>query len=93
MGDVVKTSRWWGRVERTQTHTPDQISVQPPSLDMLADQVARSMNAVVHCQAELARAQIRLEQDQQVLVNRMIEVAHSAGIREFKVRKVQVDHE
>lgn len=87
MGEVVKT-RWWGRIDRTQTHDVEQVVIQPVSLDVLSDQVARAMNAVVHCQAELARAQIHLEQCQQALVNRMIEVAQQAGIRDFAKRKI-----
>lgn len=88
MGEVVKSSRWWGRIDRTHPHEPDHVVIRPVSLDVLSDQVARAMNAVVHSQAELARAQIHLEQCQQALVNRMIEVAQQAGIRDFTKRKI-----
>ena len=85
-GQVIKTNKWWGNVPRTQESQADPVVIAPVSLDVLADQVARANNAVVHREAELARAQIHLEECQQALINRMIEVAQTSGIREFKYK-------
>jgi hypothetical protein len=93
MGQVVRTARWWGKVERTQTENPDRepVTIQPVSLDVLSDQVARAMNAVVHSQAELTRAEMHLERCQQAWVNRCIEVAKQNGIKDFTVRKLELE--
>lgn len=87
MGEVV-TRRWWARAERTQTHEPEQVVIQPVSLDVLGDQVARAMNHVVHCQAELTRAELNLERCQQAWVNRVIEMARQNGIKDFRAREL-----
>lgn len=87
MGQVIKT-RWWKSVDRTQTHEPEQVVIQPVSLDVLGDQVARAMNHVVHCQAELTRAELNLERCQQAWVNRVIEMARQNGIKEFRAREL-----
>ena len=86
-GQVVKT-KWWGNVQRTEGQSASEHSVviQPTSLDVLSDQVARAMNHVVHCQTELARAQYHLEQTQQAWINRMLDVAQQNGIKDFKFK-------
>lgn len=89
-GQVIKT-KWWGNVPRTQEGQADSVVIQPTSLDVLSDQVARAMNSVVHCQAELTRAEIHLERCQQAWVNRMIEVAQQNGIKDFTARKLIVE--
>lgn len=85
-GQVIKT-KWWGNVQRTEGQgAPDPVVIQPVSLDVLSDQVARAMNNVVHCQAELTRAETHLEACQQAWINRMLEVAQQNGIRDFKFK-------
>jgi hypothetical protein len=56
--NVIKASRWWGSVDRTQTVDAQAIEIKdaPPSLDDLAANIRHATSRVVHLQCEIAKA-------------------------------------
>ena len=70
-GKVIRNSRWWGNVERTQEPQIIDAMPSPPSLDELADNIRHASNRVVQCECELAKAQQHLQDCRMALVDRL----------------------
>lgn len=86
-------NRWWSRVAITESPVNDlePVIVQRVSLDDLSSQVVLAQNRVVHCEAELNRAQIDLEEKQRLWAMRIIERGRDLGIKEFCAIRMATD--
>jgi hypothetical protein len=78
-GKVIRNTRWWGQVERTQEPVIIDATPSPPSLDELAENIRHASNRVVQCECELAKAQQHLQDCRLTLVNRLGELDAELG--------------
>lgn len=78
-GKVIRNTRWWGSVERTQEPEMLVVVPTPPSLDELAENIRNAGNRVVHCECELAKSQTSLNDHRLALVNRLGDLDQELG--------------
>lgn len=75
--EVIK-NRWWKSVPRTDSESDhfETTTVVMRSLDALADQIRRAQGSVVHCQCELVKAEVRLEEAKAAFVEAVLDIDH-----------------